>query len=373
MSAAREEEMTVKIPLKEQESPTSPTSQKTEERPKLWGIEIRFLVLPLLAVQNAGAVLLMRATRSIPGQNLFVSQTAVIMQELAKGLACILILLATEGGVGSAWAQPTEALKTGVPAFLYLIQNNFQYIAAGLLDVVTYTITGQTKILWTGILTVTLLQRPLQCNKWTGLLILCIGVCLVNLGTSANSEKQAERVSPEQRMVGTVVLLVAACCSSLAGVYFEKILKGVQISLWARNLQLAFYSVVIGCGVLYTTKKDFEKVLTLGFFHGYTPLTWCAVMMNAFGGLLVGTVIKYADAVLKDVSIGASICLSAIGSIFLFEYELSVMVIIGAAFVSYAIFVYSGNTANHLWLLVTSVTGSDSSSPQAEKRGAQNA
>jgi hypothetical protein len=36
-------------------------------------------------------------------------------------------------------------------------------------------------------------------------------------------------------------------------------------------------------------------------------MTWMCILMNAGGGLLVGCVISYADAVTKDVAIGASI------------------------------------------------------------------
>eukprot|EP01061_Rhynchopus_euleeides_P044560 TRINITY_DN782_c0_g2_i1.p1 TRINITY_DN782_c0_g2~~TRINITY_DN782_c0_g2_i1.p1 ORF type:complete len:384 (+),score=152.44 TRINITY_DN782_c0_g2_i1:53-1153(+) len=323
-----------------------PVEAPPQERPKLFGIDARLVVLPLLTVQNAGAVLLMRSTRSMPGEDAFSSQSAVIMQEIIKGLSCIAILLWQEGTVSSAWNVPSEALKTSVPAVLYLIQNNFQYFAAGILDVVTYSVSAQTKIIWTGLFTVLILKRELACNKWTAIFLIAFGVSLVNLGGKPNSETHVTKaVTDMDRVFGLFFILTAAGCSSLAGVYFEKILKGCKVSLWTRNLQLAFYSVWTGLFALYMSEKD-RNIVSKGFFYGYTPLTWTCVLMNAYGGLLVGCVIKYADAVLKDVSIGASICLSTLGSVMLFGYTLQAMTVIGTLQVTYAIFIYSGTLQN---------------------------
>ena len=69
----------------------------------------------MLVLQNTGAVLLMRYTRSMPGETEYMTQTAVIMQEVIKGMTCILLLLKGEGTLSSAWAKPGEALKTSVP------------------------------------------------------------------------------------------------------------------------------------------------------------------------------------------------------------------------------------------------------------------
>ena len=60
------------------------------------------------------------------------------------------------------------------------------------------------------------------------------------------------------KMFGLVTILFAAGVSSCAGVYFEKILKGVQVSLWTRNLQLAFYSVVVGVAKLMFSAEGAE-------------------------------------------------------------------------------------------------------------------
>lgn len=164
---------------------------------------------------------MMRYTRSIPGETEFVTQTAVIMQEALKGLACVLILMSTEGTVKSAWAQPTEALKTAVPALLYLGQNNLQYVAVGLLDAATYTVAYQTKTIWSGIFATTLIGRALKVNKWIGLAMLSVGVAVVQLSGVAKAKEQGS-IEVAKRATGFMVILFAASLSSLAGVRISR-------------------------------------------------------------------------------------------------------------------------------------------------------
>ena len=101
-----------------------------------------------------------------------------------------------------------------------------------------------------------------------------------------------DRVRILSKPRGFAVILFAAALSSMAGVYFEKILKGVKVSLWTRNLQLAAYSVITSFVPLLVS-GEWYVIQEKGFFHGYTNMTWVCIIMNAGGGLLVGTVIKY--------------------------------------------------------------------------------
>ena len=39
--------------------------------------------------------------------------------------------------------------------------------------------------------------------------------------------------------------------------------------------------------------------LISGLFHGFTPLVWTIVVVQAVGGLVVAATIKYADNILK--------------------------------------------------------------------------
>eukprot|EP01061_Rhynchopus_euleeides_P034954 TRINITY_DN58981_c0_g1_i1.p1 TRINITY_DN58981_c0_g1~~TRINITY_DN58981_c0_g1_i1.p1 ORF type:complete len:349 (+),score=137.54 TRINITY_DN58981_c0_g1_i1:118-1164(+) len=324
--------------------------KKEEERPKLWGVEIRILVLCLLTAQNASAVLLMRGVRSLPGQTEFSTQTAVIMQEVTKCVTCVFLLLREDGSLKSVYDAPWDALKVSIPALLYLAQNNLQFMAVTILDTATYTVSYQLKTFWTAFMSFLILGRVLNCSKWFAIGILTSGVCMVNLGGRLNgkTEQSSEKAYTQwEKFLGLVLVNVAGICSAMAGVYFEKILKEVKVSLWTRNFHLAFFSIISGYVTLYAS-GDGATVAIYGFFHGYTNLTWICISANAFGGLLCGAVIKYADAVAKDVSIGASIVLSTLGSVALYSYAITPLISVGIVFVIYSVFLYSGNVKNPL-------------------------
>ncbi|KAI9610357.1 hypothetical protein H4Q26_006496 [Puccinia striiformis f. sp. tritici PST-130] len=69
----------------------------------------------------------------------------------------------------------TDCWKLSIPAVLYVIQNNLQFVAAANLDVATFS------ILTTALCSVVMLGRQLSVKKWTALFFLAVGVALVQL------------------------------------------------------------------------------------------------------------------------------------------------------------------------------------------------
>ena len=224
-----------------------------------------------------------------------------------------------------------------VPSAVYLVQNNLLYVAASNLDVATYQITYQLKILTTAMFAVTMLNKKLISTQWLSLLILIAGVAMVQL-SDVKENKSAAAVEEQSKLVGFTAALSACCLSGFAGVYFEKILKGSDVSVWMRNVQLALLSVPMGLVTSYM--KDGAKIEDSGFFHGYDNFVWFTVAQNALGGLLVAVVVKYADNILKGFACSLAIIITCVASIFIFDFSLSLQFSVGAACVIGSIFLY---------------------------------
>lgn len=235
------------------------------------------------------------------------------------------------------WASPYEMLKLCVPSFLYTVQNNLLYLALTNLDAATYQILYQLKILTTAIFSATMLGRKFSRTKWLSLVVLTCGVGIVQV--SGSSDHEASEDEDRNRFVGLVAVLSAACTSGFSGVYFEKILKGSDITVWIRNIQMGLPSVCIALATVLV--EDAEEVSRRGFFAGYSPVVALVITVQAAGGLIVAVVVKYADNVLKVFATSFSILLSCIISALLFDFRPNLWFLVGAFMVILSTAMYS--------------------------------
>ena len=300
-------------------------------------------VLLILTVQNCAAVLVMRYTRSVSTERLYLTSTAVIVGEVMKTITCGLLILREQGarGIADTFAHPTECLKSGVPAVLYLLQNNLQYIAVGSLHAATYLATYQLKILVTALISVWLLHRNLVVHKWIALILLTAGITFVQLAEMDGSVVFSNSDTAINVPVGVAATLAATICSSFAGVYLERLVKADHsTSVWQRNLQLGLYSITIGVAALISS-GDAERVRHNGFFHGYTWVTAASITVQALGGIVIAIVIKHADNIQKNFATALSIVLSAVLSTIFLGFAPSFQFAVGLAFVILSIWLFN--------------------------------
>ncbi|KAE8610815.1 hypothetical protein XENTR_v10012252 [Xenopus tropicalis] len=325
-----------------------PVNTESNELTSTMASHIKYISLGVLVLQTTSLVLTMRYSRTQQEEGpRYLSSTAVVSAEVLKIVACILLVYKdNKYNLRSLKRvlhdeiinKPKDTLKLAIPSGIYTLQNNVLYIALSNLDAATYQVTYQLKILTTALFTVSMLQRKLTKHQWVSLLILMAGVALVQW--PADSSKTPNKALPTgSGFVGLVAVITACFSSGFAGVYFEKILKETKQSLWIRNIQLGLFGWLFGLmGVLI---YDGQRVSKGGFFQGYNNLTWIVVALQALGGLVVATVIKYADNILKSFAASISIILSTLISYFwLKDFVPTSVFFVGALLVIAATFLY---------------------------------
>ncbi|ULU09086.1 hypothetical protein L3Y34_019934 [Caenorhabditis briggsae] len=312
---------------------------------------LKLISLVVLIVQTTALVLTLRYSQTQKSEGpRYLSSTAVVCAEIIKLITCIFVIYRNSGyrvsGMLSElnreiFATPqtrSDSLKVAVPAIMYVIQNNLLFFALKKLDAATYQVTYQLKILTTAFFSVTMLGKSLHRYNWLALLLLTGGVALVQY-PSGDSPSQTAHHDASDNIMGLAAVLAACFSSGFAGVYFEKILKTSKVSLWIRNIQLAFFSVF---GALFVCwLYDWEAISNDGFLRGYNGIIWIVVLLQAYGGLVIALVVKYADNILKGFAVSLSIILSSFTSwLVLGDLTITTTFAIGATIVIFATFLY---------------------------------
>ncbi|GAA5982538.1 hypothetical protein JCM10908_006690 [Rhodotorula pacifica] len=311
------------------------------------------------------------------------------------------------------WGALRDALVTkdlwhlAVLACLFCFQGNAQFIASGNLSVPFFLLAYQLKIPATALCSVYLLNRVLTRQQWFSLSALAIGVGLVQLSQADNNKSGSNSGlllhdgSESSQAFGLAAVIAASISSGWATVYFERMLKsrwqhanetpggcasrsfdspmevsGQQIpllsthiespspekpiSVWMRNIQLAFFGLFVSIPfVLWDIGADLgplnvevvepsfpgigmTRMAFHRFFDGFDrPLPWLVVLLQASGGLLSALVMLYADNLLKCYSVSVSIVLSYAASIILFQFRVSPGVFLGCILVLISTWTYA--------------------------------
>ncbi|GAA6061771.1 hypothetical protein JCM10212_001377 [Sporobolomyces blumeae] len=389
------------------------------------GVPLSLISLVTLTVQNSALTIVLHYSRiSVPKDKMYSAASAVLLNELLKGFISLSIAfrnavhalanpqsgeyaplptkdeleegrkareLAGQGGAVSGWGVydagrvqvalkkmmgevfSNDCWKLSIPACLYVIQNNLQFVAASNLDVPTFQVTYNLKILTTALFSVVLLRRRLSVKKWFALLFLAAGVGVVQLqSTAAAGGGKASHGAEEMDKFKGLLAVGAACMTSgLAGVYFEMVLKGSKADLWIRNVQLSFFSLLPalfavfapGMSLSGTPARSVPVVERQPIFANFGIWAWSVVLIQVFGGLITALVIRYSDNIMKGFATSLAIVLSFIAGVILFDFNVTTSFLVGTAMVVTATYLYNAPDAPRRGLGTTALPSSNPSTP----------
>lgn len=331
------------------------------------------LSLLVLVLQNSTLVLLTRYSRfSHPPSETYHTSTLVLNQEVMKMAFCLAIF-AYERKQQDPHADVVsdlravvfqeETLKLIVPAALFTLQNFLIFVALSHLDAMTFQVLSQTKLLSAAVFSVWLLDRRLNLWQWVSLVLLTVGVyfsqaeghqkesfakvsatALSPAPFSSIATKVPVALLPQSFVFGAVACIISGLSSSFAGVYFEKVVKTTAPSLAVRNIHLSLFGIpfaVLSMLVLDVFPPMWNPRLPkFRFWQGYDAMTWCLVLVHAFGGLLVAVVVKYADNILKGFATGVAVIVSGAFAAVFWEYKPSLLFVLGCVLVTASSMLY---------------------------------
>ena len=346
-------------------------------------LDPKLLSLVVLTLQNTCLVLTMRISRTQLEGPMYLASVAVMTDEMMKLVVCSIMLLlayfsvASSGGgyqlvpsyhktgeqeaaafsrvslrgfvaflSSEVFKSTFEFCKMAVPAICYAVQKNLLYVAISNLDAAVFQVAYQGKILTTALFSVIILRKNMTGRQIFALFVLLLGVALVQLSTMDSAMDSASK-RKDNSLLGSLAVLGACCTSGFAAIYFEWILKYSApqeqrpYSLWVRNFQLAVFAGLSAAFGVWS--KDGAAVAAKGLYQGFTPLVWLVVALEAFGGIVVALVIKYADNILKNFATAVSIVTSVIVSALFLEFTVKAMFVAGSVCVMAAVAIYTSS------------------------------
>mmetsp|Transcript_11323 Transcript_11323/g.18437 ORF Transcript_11323/g.18437 Transcript_11323/m.18437 type:complete len:345 (+) Transcript_11323:171-1205(+) len=335
----------------------------------------KFTILALISFQTAASSILTQYCRGVRKET-FSNVEMVVMGETIK--MCISVVL-TLWQTDDPHSLPNPVIKKPpwysrllsllmnskkviVLVILYSISNICNLTAVEFIGAPMYTVCCQMKIFTTAAFGVLLLGKSYSSAKWRALLLLIIGCLMVSSPIlravfEPDPNQQGERTdmyghSTYEQLYGLAAVTLQFTISGFASVYFEGMLKNKEdaVSIWERNFQLAFYSILfLALSSYFKSSYDYMQGQTTQAyayepFAGWTAYSAGLCVMNAIAGLLVAATLKYADAVLKCFATAVAIIITSVLSYLLLGSSIDVFAALGMITTVLSIFNYALDT-----------------------------
>jgi UDP-sugar transporter A1/2/3 len=215
----------------------------------------------------------------------YLASTVVVFTELMKlaiSLVCVYVFDAQQSlqkfqdvMIRAFLDDGIDILKLCLPAILYAIQNNLQYIIE---TAPLFQVLYQTKIVTTAIFFTFMLVKRISTKEWLAIVMLAIGVGMV--------ESSQHDILPHHAsdFIGMMSVLVACITSGFAGVYYEKVLKASRSSVWVLNIELSMMS--FSFSTIFAMVENPQEIIDYGVFKGFNIFVFLIVVFQAVNGLV---------------------------------------------------------------------------------------
>ena len=314
-----------------------------------------FWLIVLVCIQCI-AFLLFKVVQ-VSGQYTFSVASSIAITEVLKLLLAAFLHarnLFTSAQPVMSWHSWTKELTLALAckylglATLYSLNNQLAFWCHIFADPGTYSIFKAVTPYLVAII-LRGLGDPMNQLQWVAIVLLSLAIISTQYVETAGTTRMGGKAY--------ILLVLHVCITALASVWNMKVLKGSPVPIMIQNSLLYIYGIVLSLvsyifleptfNLLATSATnvddDDESILNVqqqGFFEGYSFLAFLLVLFQAFHGLAVSAVYKYADVLVKtfasSMTMGTLVLLSA----YLFSVPLTIHKLAGVASIIVITYMY---------------------------------
>ena len=305
---------------------------------RLSPLQLQLGAFCILVVVQASALLLFKLCQT-SGSYEFSPASAVASTEACKlALAATLHWHATRPKEG---AEEGRALLEGVSprivmhyfglACLYTANNQLTFYCFELLDPGTFALAKSLApylvalMLW-------LTGQQLNQLQWVCIILQCTSIAT----TQYDACKSAGVFSAKAYGLAALATSITATSS----VWNQKVVKGFDVPVNLQNSILYVFGLLIAVASYLVKPNVADDGDSRSFFHGYSLLAVVLILFQAFHGLAVTLVYKYADAIVKNFANSAVMAILVVLSAYFFELHTTLHSWLGVVGVLVTTFAY---------------------------------
>jgi UDP-sugar transporter A1/2/3 len=261
----------------------------------------------LVAVQST-AILLFKLCQ-VGGAYTFSPASSVALTEVCK-LALAASMhhqqVQTSGKAWFAGVNQRIVVHYFALSLLYTINNQLSFYVLEVADPGSMSL-GKSVAPYLCALLLRLTGQPIQQLQWVCIVVQCCAIAIVQYDACKDTG-----ILPYNAYV---LIATATAITATTSVWNQLIIKTFDVPVNLQNaIMYSFGSVIALC--FYTREPHSRH--EAGFFGGYTPLAYALVLFQAFHGLAVALVYKYADAIVKNFANSAVMAILVVISAYFF-------------------------------------------------------
>jgi len=312
---------------------------------------VKFFVAFGLVCFMISSGLLYKVSQSRNGGFKFSTASALAISEIVKFLmsACFQMIEVSRQkcAVGGKARSAVASATSGPPwhatahilalACLYALNNQltfYLYVVADPGTIQSFKVAGTLVVAATQCLCV---GKRFSWEQWRAMIITAIGVLIVQYNPKTTSARYAPKVYG--------LLVFSSLLTAWSAVRNEYVVKNFAVGLNVQNMILYSGGASLNVFAFFCLPNPNSADASIGFLEGYDALACGIVCVNAWVGLVMTAVYKYADAVIKCLACDFSAVLMVIISSIFFGLTPSLSLWCGVVIVCYAIYAYSSAPA----------------------------